>query len=567
MEALVQAALLRHSTAYKGLEPGVLAELVDVAAKAGADTGALAASFDRFMTINRFGAAGVTLEDVEAFAASERSASAKALADKTNLTGGQRSATTPSQRISPYLHTKTAASAQARAAVNSPLPSLARESGTSSTPLRPTEASAQLVSSHNPGLATCAAGATPAAIRILGTPLPSEARFGTDSLEDRAALLEQRIRAVEVEAAGRDGAEAHPVGSACQDATLFVGRICCDTEEGRLNPQSLLLEGSQALSGGARVRLDVSRLAAFRLFPGQVVSLRGTNPSGHCIIAAELCGTREPDAKTSPSHPAAPTSVVLAAGPYCCPENLEYAPLHALLEHCRRLRPAHLLLAGPWVDEAHPLLAGGLVDETFQSIFQTRFLATVEAFSGACPGTRVLLLPSPRDLHLPPVFPAPAPRLAAPATPALTPLPNPTTIMLEDAGLALGCTSVDWLMAVGREELVRLDPGAPAPDRLAQLATHVLEQRSYFPLFPPPPGLPLDARRARAALALPDQTPAVLVLPSDLAPFARLAPGGATLCINPGRAAKGAGAGTFAHLCAAPGERVCDALRCDILRI
>lgn len=44
MEALVQAALLRHSTAYKGLEPGVLAELVDVAAKAGTDTGALAAS-------------------------------------------------------------------------------------------------------------------------------------------------------------------------------------------------------------------------------------------------------------------------------------------------------------------------------------------------------------------------------------------------------------------------------------------------------------------------------------------------------------------------------------------
>lgn len=60
MEALVQAALLRHSTAYKGLEPGVLAELVDVAAKAGTDTGALAASFDRFMTINRYDAGAGT---------------------------------------------------------------------------------------------------------------------------------------------------------------------------------------------------------------------------------------------------------------------------------------------------------------------------------------------------------------------------------------------------------------------------------------------------------------------------------------------------------------------------
>lgn len=41
-------------------------------------------------------------------------------------------------------------------------------------------------------------------------------------------------------------------------------------EEGRLNPQSTLLEGSIRHSQGARVRLDLSKCPAFRLFPGQV---------------------------------------------------------------------------------------------------------------------------------------------------------------------------------------------------------------------------------------------------------------------------------------------------------
>ena len=40
----------------------------------------------------------------------------------------------------------------------------------------------------------------------------------------------------------------------------FVGRICCDSE-GRLNEQSVMLEGSIAVSGGARVRLDLSQVS------------------------------------------------------------------------------------------------------------------------------------------------------------------------------------------------------------------------------------------------------------------------------------------------------------------
>jgi len=48
-----------------------------------------------------------------------------------------------------------------------------------------------------------------------------------------------------------------------------VGRICCDGN-GRLNSNSLLLEGSIETSFGRQVPLDVSNVPQFSLFPGQV---------------------------------------------------------------------------------------------------------------------------------------------------------------------------------------------------------------------------------------------------------------------------------------------------------
>ena len=61
---------------------------------------------------------------------------------------------------------------------------------------------------------------------------------------------------------------SHCDNDALQEEVLAVGRVCCDSE-GRLNECSVLLEGSMELSGGQRVRLDLSKLQNFRVFPGQ----------------------------------------------------------------------------------------------------------------------------------------------------------------------------------------------------------------------------------------------------------------------------------------------------------
>lgn len=202
----------------------------------------------------------------------------------------------------------------------------------------------------------------------------------------------------------------------------------------------------------------------------------------------------------------------------------------------------------------------------------SQVLGQVARFSAAVGGaTRVLLVPSTRDVLSAPVLPqAPlaAPGAAQPG--ASLPLANPSTLRLNE--VVLGCTSADWLMACSREEAAK---AAPGEERLPALAAQLAAQRCYFPLFPPPLDSPVDCARGAAALAMP-ASPDLLVLPSDLAPFAKTCPvhtpadaaaaadaaqadaaageaGGApapaaapqqppanAVCVNPGRLTKGA---------------------------
>ena len=47
-----------------------------------------------------------------------------------------------------------------------------------------------------------------------------------------------------------------------------------------MNSSSVLLEGSLELSNGKTVSVDLKLLERYALFPGQVVALTGTNPTG-----------------------------------------------------------------------------------------------------------------------------------------------------------------------------------------------------------------------------------------------------------------------------------------------
>ncbi len=137
--------------------------------------------------------------------------------------------------------------------------------------------------------------------------------------------------------------------------------------------------------------------------------------------------------------------------------------------------------------------------------------------------------------------------------------------------------------AAGHTQLQRAPPCRVSDQAKCTVSVNpgLARARSYYPLYPPPPGALLDAALAAAALPLP-ATPDLLLLPSSLAPFARCVPlpaappdaaaapgaaagappaaaagaagggsgggGGTVVCVNPGRLAKGAAGGTYAEL-------------------
>mmetsp|Transcript_26753 Transcript_26753/g.92330 ORF Transcript_26753/g.92330 Transcript_26753/m.92330 type:complete len:207 (-) Transcript_26753:95-715(-) len=111
-------------------------------------------------------------------------------------------------------------------------------------------------------------------------------------------------------------------------------------------------------------------------------------------------------------------------------------------------------------------------------------------------------------------------------------------------------TATDVLLHLSQDELAS-DRAVDAHGELAQLprvarlASHLLQQRSLYPLFPPSAAdAPLDLRQHRR-WRLP-LAPDLLLAPSKLAPFAHQIR--STLVVNPGHLAKAQGGGTFAQI-------------------
>lgn len=378
-----------------------------------------------------------------------------------------------------------------------------------------------------------------------------------NTLLKRVVYLEERILALEK----MIGSQIHPkkvraIASACQDLAVFCGRVCCDTEGGRLNPQSLILEGSIASSRGARVKLDVQACGSYRLFPGQIIAVVGKNPTGFCIVAQDIIHTFPfSDDGKEEFEDTYSFNMVIASGPYTTTDNLAYEPLRAIIEYCEKEKPDALMLLGPFVDQEHPSISKGTIDATFEDIFEIKVLEEIKLLEET---TKILMMPSIRDVHHDVAFPQNPFCVSDDAR--VESLPNPAT--MNYAGTLLSCSSVDWLMSCTKEEISK--SAAPA-DRLSTLATHIVQQKSFYPMYPPPANLPLDVSSPDALdiVSIPD----ILVTPSDLAPFAKSTSVDSPIvdieseqnhvtskvsrdivCINPGRITKGTTAGTFAHV-------------------
>ncbi|XP_062381059.1 DNA polymerase alpha subunit B isoform X1 [Sardina pilchardus] len=379
---------------------------------------------------------------------------------------------------------------------------------------------------------------------------------GEDALTSSYKYMFQRLRDVrdvlteKIEVLGEE-LKVHfniedfsPVSLPAQDQVTVLGQVCCDSN-GKLNAKSVLLEAGQE-HGGRQVRLDLSDLREYSLFPGQVVVMEGMNTDGLKFMPSKLYeGVPLPfystEVKEEPEDvESQPVMVFTACGPYTPSDSLAYDPLIDLLNVISRDRPHVCILFGPFVDSKHEQIEKGQVTETFESIFSRCVNSLVEGTRAI--GCKLVFVPSQRDVHHHFIYPQPPftlPDLSKEDVERVSLVPDPCTLVIE--GVTFGLTSTDILFHMGAEEI----SSAAGSDRFSRIMKHMLTQRSYYPLYPPTEEINMDYEKFQQHGHMP-VTPDVLLVPSELRYFIRDVIG--CLCINPGRLTKGQVGGTFGRL-------------------
>ncbi|KAJ3551947.1 hypothetical protein NPX13_g11235 [Xylaria arbuscula] len=415
-------------------------------------------------------------------------------------------------------------------------------------------------------------------------------------------------------------------GSAASQSTteiVAVGRIASDSSEGRLNTASVVLETSRRTGNGRRIPLKLEKLnGRYEFFPGQIVAFRGINSSGHEFLVREVLeipllpnaasspaaieAHRQrlrggPDAMDSDDEPA-PSNVIFGSGPYSADDNLDFEPLHALCSQAADTYADVLVLTGPFIDVDHPLVATGDFDlpeeamtepdtATMATVFKYLISPALNRLVASNPHITILLIPSVRDIidkHV--SWPQEHfPRKDLGLHKSVKFIGNPMTLSINE--MVLGISSQDILWDLRHEELIG---GKPAtPNLISRISRHIIEQRHYFPIFPPvdrsklpkvgtAEGIPTGASLDTSYLKLGEMVnirPDVIVLPSALPPFARVVE--SVLVINPGYLSKRRGAGTYARMTLYPpklteeemasgavvGHKVFERARVEITRI
>ncbi|GAB0132607.1 hypothetical protein EsDP_00001037 [Epichloe bromicola] len=407
-------------------------------------------------------------------------------------------------------------------------------------------------------------------------------------------------------------------GSAASQSTtevVAVGRIASDSMEGKMNAASLILETSRRTGMGLRVPLKMDKIRTWSFFPGQIVAFRGNNATGDEFVVNEILEVPLlPNAASAPSALAAhrdrlkggpdamdpdgdpaPLSILYAAGPYTADDNLDYEPLHALCSQAADTYADALVLTGPFIDIDHPHIAAGDFDlpeeanldpdtATMTTVFKHLFATALNRACSANPHLTVILVPSVRDTlekHVSwPQDTIPRKELGLPKSAKI--VSNPMTLSMNE--MVIGISSQDILYELRSEELSRA-----SGDLMGRLCRYLVEQRHYFPLFPPADRRNLPKTGTEEGVAtgavvdlsylrlgeMVNVRPDVMLVPSSLPPFAKVVE--SVLAINPGSLSRRKGAGTYARMTLhAPSvegssdmisHRIFDRARVEIVRI
>lgn len=387
-----------------------------------------------------------------------------------------------------------------------------------------------------------------------------------------------------------------------QTDIVAVGRIVADNSEQRVNKDSVLLESCRRVGGGMRARLDLGPISSLSLFPGQIIAVKGNNPSGSSFVVKELLEMPKLNLVGTPSKVLKTfchkdeSSIIVASGPYTTKDNLLYEPLNDLINHVNESHPDVLVLLGPFVDMDHKMIQDGdfelvdpetnmPVDGSLDDFF--RLVVSPKLTNIANPDLKVILIPSIRDAisnHA--AFPQPQfdrKQLGLPRN--FKCLSNPCTFSLNE--VVLSATTIDPL----RDLVGAIYAEMPEnKNKFSIAASEIVSQRSLYPLFPPRfwPKSTGDSGEKKGEVTsidmpyiglaeFPDALPDIVLVPSMMRPFIEVVD--SAIVISPGLLAKGTSGGTFASITIRPPSsdlpdteetiihKVWERARVDILKI
>lgn len=454
------------------------------------------------------------------------------------------------------------------------------------SPQKPTQDSNTIVETLNPDVEIDAY----AGVQLTANFDAAKYKFRTMAMKllESADVLDDQIDTLSLQmVAQHKDTDLLQLGNPCvpsQFEIVCCGRIVPDSPlydtmaHVTLNDKSLFLETSRLGGIGQRIPLDLSGLEEFSLFPGQIVALRGRNPTGRAFIVREVMPT--PDIGTPVSSAAELAEyrhgghrTVVVAGPYSNQNKLDYLKLEALVERINlEIKPQVVIMLGPFLDVSNTAVAAGDVEipslaankqpRNLDELFK---LAVVPVLKQINPEIQVVLIPSVRDAfsnHTSyPQVGFDRKKLGLPKN--FKTFPNPSNFNVNE--VLFGASNADIfkdLRDVYKSKL-SAEKSRLFSNRFERIANHVFEQKRYYPYFPgflrriPLPREELDKDTALfdgvmgeelaetevggLSLELPylglteigDTLPDVMIVPSELKYFAKVIK--SVVVINPGQ--------------------------------
>jgi DNA polymerase alpha subunit B len=275
---------------------------------------------------------------------------------------------------------------------------------------------------------------------------------------------------------------------------------------------------------------------------------------------------------------------MVCCGPFTVNNELSYEALKDFIQAAKRDQPHVLLLCGPFVSQNHEDVSSGDLRYRDPTTGHLKFMDYEGLFKeimnyiwqglGPESKTQVVIIPSTNEIiH---TYPLPQPAMTANfGKLQVLRATNPAFIQLND--VSVGVINTDVIKDMCLNTCIKNPPNQEAKPKIDLVLQSMLQQRSFYPLYPGSPNTPIEWDQWNA-LAMPE-TPDILIAPSDLMLFAKNIEG--CICVNPGTLYKGAVAGNYASITIDPlflsedmkqasgllSNRASDRIRVDIVNI